>query len=276
MKQNLPDSSPLGRHSDYPSHYAPELLFPIARSLGRSELQLVDTAIPFTGVDLWTAYELSWLNAKGMPQVALAQLRVPCESPNIIESKSLKLYLNSLNQTRFASLQEVGATIVADLSAAAGEQVTLEFAQEGVAVTLGESARSYHCIDYLDVEISQYTPDAGLLQADKGEVRTERLVSHLFKSNCPVTGQPDWASLFIDYRGPAIDHTGLLQYLVSYREHMGFHEQCVEKIFTDLMAICRPDTLTVNARFLRRGGLDINPVRSTGQDYPLVGRTARQ
>jgi len=276
IKPNLPDESPLGRQSEYPTRYNPALLYPIPRALGRRELSLDNADLPFTGVDLWTAYELSWLNHNGKPEVALAQLRIPCSSANLIESKSLKLYLNSLNQTRFPSRQHVADTIVADLSAAAGSPIALSFMTQGVPVTLEEEIQHYYCIDELETACNQYLPDAGLLKADERQPRAERLVSHLFKSNCPVTGQPDWASLFIDYQGPGIDHGRLLQYLVSYREHLGFHEQCVERIFTDLHRQCRPSVLTVNARYLRRGGLDINPVRSTMSEYPVVGRTVRQ
>lgn len=275
MNQHAPHDSPLGQKSEYPSCYAPELLFPIARSQGRSELDIGEK-LPFQGVDIWTAYELSWLDNRGKPQVALAEIRVPCDSPNIIESKSLKLYFNSLNQTKFESIQSVKSAIESDLSKVAALPVSVLMETVTTAVLQPTDPSNYQCIDNIDTEITQYSPNAELLFADRENRQSERLVSHLLKSNCPVTGQPDWASLFIDYSGPRIDHAGLLRYLVSYRWHMGFHEQCVEQIFVDLLQRCQPEILTVNARYLRRGGLDINPVRSTETEYPVIPRLVRQ
>ena len=235
-------------------------------------------AIPFMGADLWTAYELSWLNPKGKPQVALAQFTVPCDSPCIVESKSLKLYLNSFNNTRLADADEVRVRLQQDLSAAAGAGVA-------VALVLPEAfdAQPIHeldglNLDRLDVECSHYTPEPALLQATRNELPvSEVLVSHLLKSNCLVTGQPDWGSVQISYTGPQIDQAGLLQYLVSFRNHNEFHEQCVERIYMDIWRQCKPVKLAVYARYTRRGGLDINPWRSSyPQALPRAVRTARQ
>lgn len=275
MKDHTPENSPLGKESQYPSHYAPELLFPISRSDNRAAMG-IGKELPFFGIDSWTAFEVSWLNKRGKPLVAIAEITIPCESPNIIESKSLKLYFNSLNQSTFDSRESLVETLEKDLSAAAGARV--DIALSGMAAENGSFADvgEYECIDELDIDADQYQPDAGLLRVQEDYQAEEQLVSHLLKSNCPVTGQPDWASLFIQYRGPQIDHEALLKYIISFREHTGFHEQCVEQIFTDLISRCKPQSLTVNARFLRRGGLDINPVRSTDQQYPLIKRVLRQ
>ncbi len=275
MKHNDPLDSPLGKESDYRSSYAPELLFPIPRSEGRTLLGIGES-LPFQGVDLWTAYELSWLDNRGKPQVALAEFVVPCDSTFIIESKSLKLYLNSLNQTKYDNLQTVKGIIESDLSRAADAHVLVRLEPVSANIPSISQTESYACIDDLDIEIEQYQPNIRLLTADSERQVSEQLVSHLLKSNCPVTGQPDWASLFIDYSGPQIDKEGLLRYLVSYREHMGFHEQCVEQIFVNIMERCEPQKLTLNARYLRRGGLDINPIRSTETVYELIGRQIRQ
>lgn len=270
-----PEDSPLGRAVAYGDRYDPGLLFSIDRAPQRTLLGL-DDALPFSGVDLWTAYELSWLDPRGKPEVAIGRLGVPAESPRIVESKSLKLYLNSLSQTPFESMAAVERTIAADLGRAFGAAVAIElvpardFAQLGLAELAGE------VIDDLAVEVRDYTPRAALLAASGATVE-ESLVSHLFKSNCPVTGQPDWGSVQIHYRGPQIDRAGLLGYLVSFRQHAGFHEHCVERIFVDIRKRCRTEKLTVYARFTRRGGIDINPFRSDWERVPEAGvRTARQ
>lgn len=265
---------PLGREVAYPDRYDPSLLFPIPRAQARAEIGVDDAAPPFVGHDRWHAYELSWLDARGKPVVETATLTVPATSPQLIESKSLKLYLNSLNGARFESTGDVRAAIIADLSAAAGATVEVVFGLPPFA----EAAEGAESIDGQDIAIDRYgPPDATLLAADDGERVEETLHSALLKSNCPVTGQPDWAGVRIAYRGPRIDRAGLLRYLVSFRDHAGFHEQCVERIFVDLMARCRPDTLSVEARYTRRGGLDINPWRATADvDAPAAGRDARQ
>ncbi|MDG6347265.1 NADPH-dependent 7-cyano-7-deazaguanine reductase QueF [Luteimonas sp. 8-5] len=257
---------PLGRHVEYPRDYDASLLFPIPRVHGRAELGLSDTdALPFTGADRWHAYEVSWLDARGKPVVATLTFSVPAESPRLVESKSLKLYLNSFNATRFADAAEVRARIAVDLSLAAGGKV--EVADGLPPPAPGDDAG--FLLDTLDVDIDDYgPPNPAHLHADAGDIADEVLRSHLLKSNCPVTGQPDWASVRIAYRGPRIDRAGLLRYLVSFRDHAEFHEQCVERIFTDLRARCGVESLAVEARYTRRGGLDINPWRTTADRAP--------
>lgn len=271
MNAHTLTGSPLGRDTAYPSGYDPGLLYPIPRAPARVQLGITGT-LPFVGIDRWQAFELSWLDARGKPCVATATLQVPATSPHLVESKSLKLYLNSLNATRFADAATLQACIEADLSAAAGAPVTLAF---GLAPMADDGATG---IDDLDITIDYYgPPDAALLQADPGDMAEETLTSALLKSNCPVTGQPDWADLTIAYRGPRIDRASLLRYIVSFREHAGFHEQCVEQIFVDLLARCAPQRLSVEARYTRRGGLDINPWRGTpGSTPPPPRRTRRQ
>ncbi len=255
---NTPQDSSLGREVAYPSQYDPGLLFPIPRAAARAEIGLADGALPFAGQDRWHAYELGWLDLRGKPRMATATLRVPCDSPHLVESKSLKLYLNSLNAARFADDEAVRACIAADLSACAGAPVAVVFGLPPVVAAPGES------IDGLDVAIDCYgPPQAHFLSAEAGTLVSETLVSDLLKSNCPVTGQPDWAGVSIRYHGPRIDRAGLLRYLVSYRDHAEFHEQCVERIFHDLLRHCGCHTLEVEARYTRRGGLDINPRRAT-------------
>jgi len=268
--------APLGKETRYPEHYDPSLLFPIARDAGRAHLSMQPHPTWY-GADIWNAYELSWLDAKGKPQVALARFCFPASSTHIIESKSFKLYLNSFNQTTMADDKAVRARMQQDLSAAAGAPVgvTLFAPADFADQTLGEFEGTL--LDTLDIEVSAYAPDAGLLQADATQSRHETLRTNLLKSNCPVTGQPDWGSLQIEYTGAAIDHASLLRYIISYRGHNGFHEQCAEQIFCDIMQTCAPDTLTVYARYTRRGGLDINPWRSTQADFaPVEARNARQ
>ncbi len=277
---NTPDQSPLGKSSAYQSQYAPELLFPIARQQKRDELGLFADAgtMPFFGVDIWNAYELSWLNMRGKPQVAIATITVPADSPNIVESKSFKLYLNSFNQTRLAGPDALLALLRDDLSDGFGApvHVTLTSPEAFGAIKMGELDGVL--LDRLDVEIDGYSPSPELLSADdkNGQVE-ETLVSHLLKSNCLVTGQPDWGTVQIRYVGPQIDQEGLLKYLIGFREHNEFHEQCVERIFMDVLRQCKPTKLAVYARYTRRGGLDINPWRanfSTGKPPNLRG--ARQ
>jgi 7-cyano-7-deazaguanine reductase len=274
---NTADLSPLGKTSAYQTEYAPDLLFPIARQQKRDELQLSGT-LPFFGVDIWNAYELSWLNLRGKPQVAIATISAPADSPNIIESKSFKLYLNSFNQTRLADSDALLALLRADLSKGFGAPVHIVLTQPDNfgAVKMGELDGLL--LDRLDVEIDQYTPSPSLLKAalDEAPVQ-ETLVSHLLKSNCLVTGQPDWASVQVRYVGPQIEQEGLLKYLIGFREHNEFHEQCVERIFVDILRQCAPQKLAVYARYTRRGGLDINPWRSNFSGGPPANlRTARQ
>jgi len=274
-----PESSPLGKSSEYPTHYDPSLLFPIPRAPKRAELQISGT-LPFFGADFWTAYEISWLNLRGKPQIAIATFMVPADSPNIIESKSFKLYLNSFNQERLENADQLVEKLRHDLSAAAGAtvQVTLTEAAQFGQVQFGELGGL--SLDRLDVEIEATAhPDGSILRARHDEATVEEtLVSHLLKSNCPVTSQPDWGSVQIHYVGAPIDQERLLKYIIGFREHNEFHEQCVERIFTDILRYCRPQKLAVYARYTRRGGLDINPWRSnfSSAKPPSQLRNARQ
>ena len=271
---NTNDHGPLGARSAYPQHYDASLLFPIERAAARRELGLDPAALPFGGVDIWNAYELSWLDGRGKPQVALGQLRVPAHSPRLVESKSLKLYLNSLNGARFDSAETLRARVIDDLARAAGAPVAFAFGLPPLAAA-GDDGQ---CLDDIEADFDRYGPPAPeLLAADPDTPVEEHLCSALLKSNCPVTGQPDWGSVHLHYRGPRIERSGLLRYLVSFRDHAGFHEQCVEQIFLDLLRHCRPTQLSVEARYTRRGGLDINPWRGTpGCIAPPALRDPRQ
>ena len=281
---NTPEQSQLGKVSGYADQYDAALLFPIARAEKRREIGVGATA-PFMGSDLWTAFELGWLNRRGKPQVALGHFTVPCESRNIVESKSFKLYLGSFNNTRFDDAAQVQARLRADLSEAVWRGAPAMQSGVGVKIVPPESfeREAVHeleglCLDRLDIECTRYTPAPELLSAvfDEQPVH-EVLTSNLLKSNCLVTGQPDWGSVQIAYSGPQIDQGGLLQYLVSFRNHNEFHEQCVERIFMDIWSRCKPAKLSVYARYTRRGGLDINPFRTSfPQPLPRNVRTARQ
>lgn len=273
-----PEQSPLGKKVTYQDQYDPSLLFPIERAVKRAEIGVDDAALPFDGVDIWNGYELSWLNPRGKPQVAIATFRIPAGSPRLIESKSFKLYLNSFNQTRIDNQDVLAARLAHDLSAAAGApvEVALTLPRDfGTAAFAGMAGES---LDGLDIAIDDYRPDPALLSAEPAATVEETLCSDLLKSNCLVTGQPDWGSIEIRYRGPRIDREGLLRYLIGFRQHNEFHEQCVERIFADILRRCRPETLTVYARYTRRGGLDINPWRSNDPAAAAPGnlRTARQ
>ena len=290
-----PEQSQLGKATAYPDQYAPQTLFPIARQPQRSELGMTaGAALPFTGADLWTGYELSWLNPRGKPQVALVQVTVPCETPCIVESKSFKLYLNSFSNSRFVSADAVRQRISEDVGVSVWQPVASVSQQApggappptvGVRLVLPEQFAAQTVqeleglsLDRLDVECSDYQPAPHWLRADTAEAAvTETLTSHLLRSNCPVTHQPDWGDIQISYSGAPIDQEGLLRYIVSLRNHNGFHEHCVERIFMDILRHCRPSRLTVYARYTRRGGLDINPLR-TNHPGPLPPnvRTARQ
>jgi 7-cyano-7-deazaguanine reductase len=284
---STPEKSSLGKAVPYADQYDAALLYPISRAPKREEIGLnikEGATLPFLGADLWTAYELSWLNERGKPQVALAHVTVPCETPNIIESKSFKLYLNSYNNTKFVDANEVQARMRADLSEAAwrGSGKTGTVGVRLLAPDLFDQQPIHELdgvnLDRLEVECTHYTPAPELLTAafDEQPV-SETLTSNLLKSNCLVTGQPDWASVQISYSGPQIDQAGLLQYLVSFRNHNEFHEQCVERIYMDILQRCKPAKLTVYARYTRRGGLDINPWRTSHpQALPANVRTARQ
>lgn len=272
-----PEASPLGKQSAYIAEYDPSLLFPIERTAKRDEIGITGE-LPFAGVDIWNAYEVSWLNEKGKPVVAMAEFFIPASSPCLIESKSFKLYLNSFNQTRLSRVSDAAGRMRQDLSAAAGADVRVTLVPLG---QLGASANIAQlpgeCLDDLDVTIDTYQTDPGLLQADANQIVQETLHSHLLKSNCLVTGQPDWGSVVIDYQGPRLDREALLKYLISFRQHNEFHEQCVERIFQDVQKRCGASRLTVYARYVRRGGLDINPYRSNDPAFePNNERLVRQ
>ncbi|MBJ2247420.1 NADPH-dependent 7-cyano-7-deazaguanine reductase QueF [Pseudomonas haemolytica] len=271
------EHSPLGKSSEYISTYTPSLLFPIPRAAKWAELGLSAETLPYKGVDFWNCFELSWLLPSGKPVVAIGEFSIPADSPNIIESKSFKLYLNSLNQTAFVDTPSLEATLRADLSAAAGKPVDVRIRSLADIEAEGVMALPGACIDDLDISVSNYEhPRPELLRCDDSRVVEESVHSHLLKSNCPVTSQPDWGSVVVEYRGAALDHASLLEYIVSFRQHSDFHEQCVERIFLDLQRLLKPEKLTVYARYVRRGGLDINPYRSTENTQFLNVRLARQ
>jgi 7-cyano-7-deazaguanine reductase len=265
----------LGRQVPAAADYAPELLYPIPRSAGRSALGISARTLPFFGEDIWHAYEMSWLEPCGRPVAFIGRLRVPATSANIVESKSLKLYLNSLNNVRFADTETAIETILGDLTPVLGvrPQLTLQ----------GIGARGYSfsalpggCIDGEKLVRPASEPAAALLQLAGAQAVEESLFSHLLRSLCPVTGQPDWATLWVHYRGPQIDRASLLRYVVAYRNHQDFHEQCVERIFCDLQDACRPDYLAVHGLYSRRGGLDISPWRSSQAEPAPVRQLNRQ
>lgn len=274
MEPNSEKNSPLGKETIYPDQYDPKLLFKIPRKDSRRKIG-VESVLPFYGVDIWNAYELSWLNPKGLPQVAFGEITIPCESDNIIESKSLKIYLNSFNQSRYPSREIVENRIKDDLSKAAHAEVKVQLYEVENQQDLIFKKKEGICLDRQDVQIDTYDPDETFLRTSDKKVE-ECLYSHLMKSNCPVTGQPDWATVYIDYSGRQIDHTGLLKYIVSFRNHNGFHENCVEQLFVLLNQNCSPEKLSVYARYTRRGGLDINPYRSSHKSLPNNIREIRQ
>ncbi|VTU35392.1 NADPH-dependent 7-cyano-7-deazaguanine reductase QueF [Variovorax sp. PBL-E5] len=281
---NTPEQSQLGRASAYADHYDASLLFPISRATQREAMGIASDALPFFGADLWTAFELSWLNARGKPQLAIAHFTVPCETPNIIESKSFKLYLNSFNNTIFVDSESVRERLRADLSAALwrGSDRAGGIGVKLLAPAAFDQERVHELdgldLDRLDIECTHYQPAPELLASDATQIPvTETLCSRLLKSNCLVTGQPDWGSVQIRYSGPPIDQAGLLAYIVSFRNHNEFHEPCVERMFTDIWRQCQPTKLAVYARYTRRGGLDINPFRASWpQALPANIRMARQ
>ena len=272
-----PDQSPLGKPAEYLDHYDPALLFPIERLRGREPLGLTGT-LPFFGSDIWNAYELSWMNPRGKPQIAIATFAVPADSPNIIESKSFKLYLGSFAQTAVESAEVLAKTLRTDLSAVAGASVKVQLVSPMEFAKLEFEELEGLSLDRLDLDADIYEPTPSLLKANFDEAPVEETVtSNLLKTNCPVTGQPDWGSVQIHYNGPQIDHAGLLRYIISFRNHTGFHEQSVEQMFVDIQRECRPTRLAIYARYTRRGGLDINPFRTNfSMPMPDNARTARQ
>ena len=271
---------PLGQATQYPDQYDPNVLFPIPRSENRLKLNIKpNQALPFIGVDIWNAYELSWLNPKGKPQIALAEFQIPADSPNMIESKSFKLYLNSLNSSRFKNEEDLRKRLITDLSAVAGSKISTRINPPELISKKGMQEMSGVLMDRLDIEIDpNLMADPALLEVNESFGPIEQcLVTHLLKSNCPVTGQPDWASLQIRYQGRPILEEGLLRYLIGFRQLGEYHEHCVETIFCDIKRQCKPDKLSIYARYTRRGGLDINPFRTDyNSPWPENIRHARQ
>ncbi len=271
----MADEIPLGRAVPYPEQYAPELLFAVPRGEQRARLGLGD-GLPFDGTDIWTAWELTWLDPDGMPRCATAEVRVPASSPNIIESKSLKRYLGSFAMTHYASANDVAEAIGGDLAECAGAEVDVSLQREpsksGEAVAELPGA----CLDTLRLRCDATAVEPDLLRSEPGEIVAEDLHTHLLRSLCPVTQQPDIGSVLVSYRGPRIDREGLLRYIVSFRQHEDFHESCVERMFIDILERCQPERLTVYARYQRRGGIDINPFRSNFETEAPNTRLWRQ
>jgi 7-cyano-7-deazaguanine reductase len=269
----------LGKQAEYKSEYDPSLIFPISRAQNREKLTMpenkVNNELPFFGIDIWTGFEISWLNQKGKPQVFIAEFLIPAESKNIVESKSFKLYLNSFNQTKFDTKDQAHSAMVKDLSKGFAADITIKLF-DVMDYPLNQANLGDN-IDHLDVDINDYKPNASLL-AVSDKIVEETLNSHLLKSNCPVTNQPDWGTVVIDYKGTEVDRAALLKYIISYRDHDDFHEHCAEQIFCDLCNAGKFELLTVSARYTRRGGLDINPTRSLKPitNKALIGRLSRQ
>jgi len=255
-------ASPLGKVNVYTDQYDSSLLFAICRDGNRTSIGIDIKNLPFKGVDIWNGFDFTWLDDESIPQFGLLTIYVPCESTKLIESKSLKLYLFSFANMSFKSKAEIVRVLEQDLTAAAGQSVAValdthpEYFTETLGGFTGES------LDALDIVCTAKNVNSSLLRSDAANIVHEQLCSDLLKSNCLVTGKPDWGSVRITYTGPKIDHESLLQYIVSYRNHQGFHEQCIERIYFDILNICKPSKLIVEGRYTRRGGLDINPIRT--------------
>ncbi|MCH8060765.1 MAG: NADPH-dependent 7-cyano-7-deazaguanine reductase QueF [Proteobacteria bacterium] len=267
--------SPLGKPAAYPRQYSPESLHSIVRADDRAALGIAGN-LPFHGCDLWNAWELTWLSSQGLPQVVTAEIRVPVDSPNIIESKSLKIYLNSFAMTNCSSIDTVTKTIADDLGACTGSDVDVRLSDPQSAAGIEIEPLPGDCLDARSLRCDRWEVDAGLLQAAADDIISEQIHSHLLRSLCPVTNQPDFGSVAISYHGPRIDRDSLLRYIVSYRQHRAYHESCVERMFLDIQERCQPDRLTVYARYQRRGGIDINPFRSNFEPDPPNSRLWRQ
>lgn len=267
--------NPLGRATSYPEQYSPELLYAIARIDARTAAG-IEAEVPFHGTDIWNAWDLTWLDRDGVPRVGTAEIRVPADSPNLVESKSLKLYLGSFAMTGFDSRPDLAAVMTKDLSATTGGDVDVVIRDPDAADGSAVARLPGRCIDALDTRCDVYEVDPGLLDADANDIVAEDLHSHLLRSLCPVTGQPDVASISFSYRGPRIDPVALLRYVVSYRQHQDFHEACVERMFMDIRERCGAEQLSVYARYQRRGGIDINPFRSNFEAGAPNSRLWRQ
>ncbi len=269
--------APLGKSTVYIENYSPDLLYPILRSLARDKTGIDHSSLPFDGIDIWNGFELSWLNPKGKPEIALIEFYFPCKSPKIVESKSLKLYLNSFNQSLFESIDAVAKTIEKDLLEATEGPVLVKLHSLHTNTDTKIVKFDGICLDNLDIEVNCYMVNPDFLKTTHPEKHVEEsLYSDLLKSNCLATGQPDWGSLLIRYKGAKIDREGLLKYIISFRQHSGFAEHCVEQIFCDILSRCKPTHLTVYARYTKRGGLDINPFRSNFESPPANLRHVRQ
>lgn len=270
-KQNT--NNPLAKRISHSTQYDPTQLFAIPRLESRKALNIYNNST-FYGVDIWNGYELSWLGQHGVPQIAVAIIKVSADSTNIVESKSVKLYLNSFNQTKFVSEQEVATTIQTDIQSKVQGLVEVKLVPPNQFKNYGICDPDGICIDYQDCIIETYEVTPSYLTTEDPAIK-ERLYSNLLRTLCPVTMQPDWATVVVEYKGQQIAREGLLKYIVSYREHMGFHESCVENIFVDIMNRCKPTRLAVQAFFTRRGGLDINPFRSTEPDKAQAATDVR-
>ena len=271
----MSQKNPLGQATAYPDQYSPDLLYAIARIDARSALGL-DGDLPFHGADIWNAWELSWLDNNGLPLAATAEIVVAADSANIIESKSLKLYLGSFAMSRFETTADAVAVMTRDLTACCGADVYVAIHAPSSPDSALVSRMPGHCLDSLAVSCDRYEVSPSLLHADASDLVAEDLHSDLLRSLCPVTGQPDIASVLVSYRGPRIDHAALLRYIVSYRQHQDFHETCVERMFMDIRERCGAEQLTIYARYQRRGGIDINPFRSNFEASPPNTRLWRQ
>jgi 7-cyano-7-deazaguanine reductase len=275
MKDASLIDSPLGKNIAYQTQYDPTLLFAVPRERQRRDIGIDNSSLPFQGIDIWNAYEISWLDMKGKPQIAIGEFFVPCTSPYIVESKSLKLYLTSFYQTPISNIDEVRAILKKDLSNCVQQDVVVKLTQPSDYASIAYSNFPGTCLDELDIQTNIYTVDPNLLKCGLVNVE-EKLYSHLLKSNCLGTRQPDWASLYIHYIGPQIDHASLLQYIISFRMHNEFGEHCIERIFMDLLKYCQCKKLTVYGRYTRRGGIDLNPFRSNFEEPLENTRDYRQ
>ena len=256
--------------------YTPSLLESIPRQKQRQTLGVSEGALPFKGQDIWNAYEFTWLNQTGKPEVAVLQLQFSGKSSHLIESKSLKLYLGSFSNTAFADRAEVVRALESDLTLVTQAPVGVvlytpeQVQQRGIGQLIGTN------LDLQDIEINEYLWNPALLVLESAVARRESVYTHLFKSLCPMTGQPDFASILVQYNGNSISHKGLLRYLVSFREHAEFAEQVTERIFVDIMNRCAPERLAVSALYTRRGGIDINAYRTLDEEQPANVRLWRQ
>jgi 7-cyano-7-deazaguanine reductase len=275
MKDETFINSPLGKQTFYDTVYDPSLLCPLPRDKQRQAIGIADVNLPFQGYDVWNAYELSWLNVKGKPLLAIGEFFFPCQSPYIVESKSFKLYLNSFHQTTFANLEDVQAILEKDLAKCVGQSVKVNLIQSKDYASLCLKNLPGFCLDNLDIETNLYAVDPSIL-GHAAELVEEEFYSNLLKSNCPVTKQPDWASLYIHYIGPKINKESLLKYIISFRSHYEFGEHCIERIFMDLQKYCRCHKLTIYGRYTRRGGIDLNPFRSNFESFMRNIRDYRQ